>query len=116
MYADYAFYIGTYSGTLTETEYKRLINRANAEINRITSQKAKTATGEILELVKMAECAVVDELSVQAFGGSGDVTSESNDGLSRSYATGAVAKSSRQRIDAAAFTYLCNTNLLYVGI
>ncbi len=116
MYADYGFYTGTYNGTLTETEYNRLIVRATAEINRITSQRAKTATGEVLELVKMAECAVVDELSLQALGGSGDVTSESNDGISRSYATGVVSKSSRQRIDAAAFTFLCNTNLLYVGI
>lgn len=116
MYSNYGFYSGTYNGTLTETEYNRLIIRANAEINRITSQKAKTATEEILELVKLAECAVVDELSLQALGGSGDVTSESNDGISRSYATGVVSKSSRQRIDAAAYTYLSGTNLLYVGI
>lgn len=116
MYADYAFYTGTFNGILTETEYKRLVIRATAEIDRITSGRSKTATGDNLEAVKMAECAVTDELSMQAIGGSGDVTSESNDGISRSYATGAVSKSSRQRIDAAAFTWLNNTNLLYVGI
>lgn len=116
MYADYAFYVGTFKGNLTEAEYDRLCIRANAEINRMTSQRAKTATGEVLELVKYAECAVIDELSTQSAGGSGDVTSESNDGISRSYATGAVAKSSRQRIDAAAYTFLCNTNLLCVAI
>ena len=116
MYADFAYYRDTYSGILTEAEYRRFSVRAAAEINRITSNKAKTATGEDLEAVKMAECAVIDELSYQSFGGSGDVTSESNDGISRSYATGAVSKSSRQRIDAAAFTWLSNTNLLFVGI
>ena len=116
MYADYAFYTGTYNGALTEAEYDRFGVRATAEINRITSQRAKTATGEDMELVKFAECAVIDELSYQSLGGSGDVTSESNDGISRSYATGAVAKSSRQRIEAAAFTWLSNTNLLFVGI
>lgn len=116
MYADYAFYTGTYNGTLTEAEYNRFSVRATAEINRITSQKAAMATGEDLELVRHAECAVIDELSYQSLGGSGDVTSESNDGISRSYATGAVAKSSRQRIDAAAFTWLSNTNLLFCGI
>lgn len=116
MYADYAFYTGTFNGILTETEYNRLVIRATAEIDRITSGRSKTATGDNLEAVKMAECAVTDELSMQAIGGSGDVTSESNDGISRSYATGAVSKSSRQRIDAAAFTWLNNTNLLYVGI
>lgn len=116
MYADYAFYTGAYKGILTEAEYNELVIRATAEIDRITSMRAKTATGEILEVVKMAECAVVDELSMQAMGGSGDITSENNDGISRSYATGTVAKSSRQRIDAVAFTWLNNTNLLFVGI
>ena len=116
MYVDYAFYTDTYNGLLTEAEFLRFGVRATAEINRITSQKAKNATGEVLELVKLAECAVIDELSYQSLGGSGDVTSESNDGISRSYATGAVSKSSRQRIDAAAYTWLCDTNLLFVGI
>lgn len=116
MYGNYAFYTDTYNGKLKETEYDRLGVRATAEIDRITTCKAKNATGEEMELVKLAECAVIDELSFQSSGGSGDVTSESNDGLSRSYATGAVSKSSRQRIDAAAYTWLCNTNLLYCGI
>lgn len=116
MYADFTFYQETYNGTLTETEFMRLEVRAAAEIDRMTSNKAKTATGEDVEKVKFAECAVIDELSHQSIGGSGDVTSESNDGISKSYATGAVAKSSRQRIDAAAITWLCNTNLLFCGV
>ena len=116
MYADYTFYTGTYNGALTEAEFLRYGVRATGEINRITSKRAKEATGEDLELVKFAECAVIDELSYQSLGGSGDVTSESNDGVSRSYATGSVSKSSRQRIDAAAFTWLSDTNLLFVGI
>lgn len=116
MYADFTFYQETYNGALTETEYNRFSVRANAEIDRMTFNKAKTATGEDIERVKMAECAVIDELSYQAIGGSGDVTSESNDGISKSYSTGAVAKSSRQRIDAAAYTWLSNTNLLFCGI
>lgn len=120
MYADYTFYKDTYNGILTEAEFARYSVRATAEINRITSNKANNATGETLEAVKMAVCAVIDELSNQLLGGNGigngDVTSENNDGIARSYATGAVAKSSRQRIDAAAFTWLNNTNLLFVGI
>jgi hypothetical protein len=116
MYSDFSFYKDTYNGALTETEYTRFSVRAMAEIDRITSNKAKTATSEDIELVKLAECAVIDELSYQSLGGSGDVTSESNDGISRSYATGVVSKSSRQRIDAAAFTFLNNTNLLFCGI
>ena len=99
MYSDYSFYTNSFGGALTEAEYLRFSVRASAEIDRMTSQ-----------------CAVIDELSYQSIGGSGDVTSESNDGVSKSYATGAVAKSSRQRIDAAAYTWLCNTNLLFCGI
>lgn len=116
MYSDYAFYTNIYNGALTEAEYNRFSVRAMAEINRMTSNRAKTATEEDAENVKLAECAVIDELNYQSFGGHGDVVSESNDGISRSYATGVVSKSSRQRIDAAAYTWLCNTNLLYVGV
>lgn len=115
-YAGYGFYSDTYKGTLSATAFDRLSVRATAEINRITFGRAKTATGDDLEAVRLAECAVIDELAYQSSGGSGDVTSESNDGISRSYATGAVAKSSRQRIDAAAYTYLCNTNLCIAAI
>ena len=116
MYADYAFYTNEYRGSLKEDEYIRLAVRAKAEIDRLTLQRAKTATGADLEAVKLAMCSVIDELSYQSAGGSGDVTSESNDGISKSYATGAVSKSSRQRIDAAAYTYLNGTNLLFCGI
>ena len=115
MYADFAFYSGTYKGIVSEPEYDRLAVRAAAEINRMTFNRAKTATGDDLIAVQFAECAVVDELSNQAVGGSGDVTSESNDGISRSYAT-ATAKSSRQRIDAAAHTWLCVTDLCAVPV
>lgn len=116
MYADYGFYMTTYRGTLSAATFDRLSVRATAEINRLTLGRAAKATGTDLEAVKYAECAVIDELSYQAQGGSGDVTSESNDGISRSYATGAVAKSSRQRIDAAALTWLSATNLCAVAI
>lgn len=116
MYSDYAFYKEKFLGVLSNTEYNRLGVRATAEIDRMTFGKAKNAEGETLDAVKFAECAVIDELSYQGFGGAGDVTSESNDGISRSYATGVVAKSARQRIDAIAHTWLANTNLCAVPI
>lgn len=116
MRADFAFYSEQYKGTATEAEFDRLSVRVSAEIDRITSNRAKDATGLDLVAVKLAECSVMDEILFQADGGSGDVTSESNDGISRSYATGAVSKSSRQRIEAAAYTYLAVTNLIFAGI
>ena len=113
MYSDFSFYKDTYNGVLTEAEYTRYGVRATAEIDCITSQRSKTATGDDLELLKFAECAVIDELGKQADGGI--ITAESNDGISRSYAAETV-KTSQQRIFAAAFTWLHGSNLLYCGI
>lgn len=114
MYADYNFYADTYLGTVSEPEHARLAVRAAAHIDRITFGRAKTATGTDLEAVKMAECAVVDELDLQARGGI--VTSETNDGISRSYAAGSVVKSNTRRIYDAAAVFLQGTNLLFTGV
>lgn len=114
-YSDYAFYSGEYKGTLAENDYTRLLPRATAEIDRMTFNRARTATEDVLKAVKFAECAVIEELNYQGMSGAGDVVSESNDGISRSYASG-IAKTGRQRINAAADTYLCNTNLCAVPV
>ena len=113
MYADYKYYTGTFYGTLREEEYNRLSVRATAEINRITNNRAATATGADLEAVKLAHCAVVDELYKIEMGG--DIASESNDGVSRSYASG-TARSKAQRIVEAARVYLDSTNLCFAGV
>lgn len=114
MYSDYAFYLDDYKGTVSEADFTRLSVLATAHINRITNGKAKTATEQDLDAVKLAECAIIDELERQEHGGI--VTSESNDGVSRSYATSAVVKSASQRIYAVAEIFLSGTNLLYVGV
>lgn len=115
MYADFAFYLNEYQGqALTEAEFSRLSILANAHIDRITHGRAATATGADLVAVKMAMCAVIDELDRQEHGGI--VTAESNDGISRSYATGSVIKSATQRIDSAAEVYLYNSNLMFAGV
>lgn len=114
MYADYTFYASEYKGTLTEAAFSRLSKLATAHIDKITNQRAKTATGADLEAVKMAVCAVIEELEKQEHGGI--VTSETNDGISRSYAVGSVVKSSAQRIYDVAAVYLSGTNLLFAGV
>lgn len=114
MRADYLFYQGEYLGTVSEDEFSRLAIRAGAEINRLTMGRAATATGADLEAVKMAECAVIDELYHIAQGG--DITSETNDGISRSFASGGVVLSKAQRITAAASPWLSGTNMLFVGV
>lgn len=114
-YSDYSFYLSEYRGTIPEAEYSRLLPRAAAEIDRMTFNRARNASGDSLAAVKMAECAVIDELNYQGTAGAGDVTSESNDGISRSYAAG-TAKTARQRINAAADTYLAMTGFCAVPI
>lgn len=114
MYADYTFYLNDYKGTAGEKTFSRLSVLATAHINRITANRATTATGTDLEAVKMAVCSIVDELEKQEQGGI--VTAESNDGISKSFATGTVVKSSTQRIYSAAEVFLCNTNLLFAGV
>lgn len=113
MYADYAFYRETYFGNLSEDEYDRLSVRGKAEVDRLTFGRAATATGDNMVAVQLAQCAVVDELAYMERGG--EITSESNDGVSRSYAAGAV-RSKTQRIADAARVYLAATNLCYAGV
>lgn len=112
MYTDYTFYKDTYNGKAGEEIYSRFSKLANAHVNRITSGRAKTAEGETLEAVKMAECAVIDELEMQDKGGV--ITSESNDGISRSFS--ASTKTAEQRIYSVASVYLSETNLLFAGV
>lgn len=114
MYSDYSFYLNNYKGTIGAESFDRLSVLATAHINRITSNKANIATGADLEAVKLAECAIIDELDKQEKGGI--VTAETNDGISRSYATGTVVKSATQRIYAVAEVYLGATNLLFAGV
>lgn len=114
MYADFTFYQETYRGAVSESEHIRLAVRAAAYVDRMTFGRAKTAKESDLEAVKMAECAIVDELASQEQGGI--ITSETNDGISRSYATGSIVKSSTQRIYAAAEVFLSNTNLCFAGV
>lgn len=112
MYADFTFYQNGYHGAATQADYTRLVIRATAYIDRMTNGRAKTAAGDDLAAVKLAECAVVDELLTQEQGGI--VTSESNDGISRSY--GSVVRSNMQRVYEAANVFLCNTNLCFAGV
>ena len=113
MYADFTFYTMDYYGDLDERNFERLSNRARYEIDRITAGRASDAKGKDLEAVQFAQCAVVDELYTIEQGG--DIASESNDGISRSYANG-TARSKIQRINEAARVYLDSTNLCFVGV
>ena len=112
MYADYDFYKTEYSGELGEAEYSRFSKLATAHIDRLTNNRAKTATGADLEAVKRAECGIVDELDLLDKGGF--VSAESNDGISRTYAV--AVRTPERRIYDVARVYLHNTNLMFAGV
>lgn len=114
MYADYTFYLNDYQGTNTEAVFSRLMPLATAYVIKFTYGKSTLAKGADLLAVKMAFCAIIDELYKQEQGGV--VASETNDGMSRTFAQGSVIKTASQRVYSVAETYLSSTNLLYVGV
>lgn len=108
--ADYGFYTAVYGGQLAEAEFNRLRARARLEIENLTFGRAYSVTDEdTITRVKMAECAVVDELSRMR---NGVLSSASNDGYSETYVT---SRTALQRINDAAARYLALTGLTFAG-
>ena len=108
-YADFDFYSGTFLGMANQADFTRLCPQAGAVIDRCTAGRAESAQGDALNMVKMAQCAVIDALLRQENGGC--VLEETNDGISRRYAE-AGARSRRQELEAAAELYLWRTGLM----
>ena len=116
VYADYAYYTQTYGGTMPEVEYKRLSRMASAYLDRVTFDRITAGQPEeIMEKVRAACCAVADTYLLNEQGGG--IASETNDGVSISYALGVTnAKSENQRLREAVSLYLDNTGLFYRGV
>ena len=110
---DYAFYHGEYGGTLPEEHFVRLRCRASAYLASITLGKSgiRTLPKQVLQSVNMALCAVVDAMYKAENGG--DISSETNDGISVTYA--ARTGTAEQRLRNAAAPFLSGTGLLYRG-
>lgn len=108
--ADYNFYNLTYGGTIAEEDFNRLRKRACIEIENMTFGRVNGAKDtETVERVKLAECAVIDELTRIE---NGVVVSASNDGYSETYQ---VNRNARQRLSDVAARYLALTGLMYCG-
>lgn len=110
----YAFYISQYGGKLPDNEFKRLQGRASAFLASLTLGRSES---EALlpwqkNLVQMALCAVIDATFDTENGG--QIVSESNDGISVSYAA-KVQQTDEKRLYDAAEQYLASTGLLYRG-
>lgn len=111
---DYTFYTLSYGGTLPETDFSRLRGRASASLAALTLGKSELQTlpAPVQNSVKMALCAVVDAMHKAENGG--DVASESNDGISVTYAAKAQ-QTEQQRLYDVAAAHLAWTGLLYRG-
>ena len=110
MYADYAFYTGTYQGEdIPEADWRRISARADAFVDRLTYGRLHHGW-EVTEAVKMACCAVAEALHAQqaaqdqgAKAAAAGIKSENSDGYSVSYGahTDMQAAMEAQMLEAA---------------
>lgn len=134
VYADFAYYSGTYMGTVSEENFPRLAVRASSFLDYYTLNKAKNNAD--LDAVKMCCCALVDKYAVieaaqalamknlaNAAANDAEVKSETVGSYSRTLATGGEsALSALNATDGAkkllaetCMEYLAHTGLLYRG-
>lgn len=114
MYATYEFYRDQYCGTMSETDFPRLAVRVSGYLDQVTRDRipAGWETGRHADRIRMACCAVADAWLLNEQGGG--VVSESNDGISITYAK--AAKDDQLRLYDAAMMYLGRTGLMSLGV
>ena len=120
----YEWYKATYGGALDENTFKRLSSQgflfADAMTEYRLGKRWLGLSDSVRGAVMSAICAYVDQAEIEESGG--PVVSETNDGISRTYASnnttsgnsgaGATAKG---RLSAALRVYLAPTGLLCRG-
>ena len=121
MYADYAYYQGTYCGSLlTEEQWPAASRAADAYIDRITFDRLRHGV-PVDDAVRMAACAaaeVADRLQTAQAGRKPGLAGFNNDGYSESYAGTAadLAAQEQSEIGAAVDLYFPRSHpLRYAG-
>ena len=132
-YADYAYYAGTYLGSVSEEDFPRLAVRASSFLDYYTQNRAKDNAD--LDAVKMCCCALVNQYRLieaaqalaaarlTAAAAGDDVKSETVGSYSRTLATGGEAAAAaltsadgaKKLLAATCTAYLAHTGLLYRG-
>lgn len=134
VYADFAYYSGTYMGTVSEENFPRLAVRASSFLDYYTLNKAKDNAD--LDAVKMCCCALVDKYAVieaaqalavknlaNAAANDAEVKSETVGSYSRTFATGgesalsalSATDGAKKLLAETCMEYLAHTGLLYRG-
>lgn len=110
---DYGFYTAVYGGELPETEFGRFRGRACACLAALTmGRSCGPLPPHIKNCVDMTACALVEAMHKVENGG--DIVSESNDGISVTYAAKAQQTDEKRFYDVVA-GQLAWTGLLYRG-
>lgn len=114
VYANYEYYKGEYHGNVikTEDDFLRLAPKASAWLDRLTFGRSKDNFSQ--EPVQMACCAVCDEMLRQEPTEGREISTEANDGVSVSYASG--GKSADRKLYDATALYLMSTGMMYRGV
>jgi hypothetical protein len=123
VYADYAFYSTSFLGTAIESSnFPRLALRASRIIDQVTFGRANSVITEntdadTIELIKMATCAVAEEMFAEEQSGNLDgVTSERVGSYSVTFGAGSKnAMSNEEKQERAARLYLGFTGLMFKG-
>jgi len=116
-YADYTYYLQTYVGNaISQADFPRLAARASEQIDRLTFGRAASDTDNT-NAIKMAMCAVAEEIqAVENDGGTDAIQSESIGSSSVTYADTSTRRQTKaQRYTNAARTYLGDTGLMFAG-
>lgn len=123
-YADYAFYSGTWHGTMPEADFDKWADRASLEIDRVTFDRAADAPDSMSKRLQLCCCALADQLeawaALDAKTQAGAVASENVDGYSVSWRDGgtpAEMRADRRSIlSGICSDYLTYPeNLMYTG-
>lgn len=113
--ADYVFYQEVYHGTMSENDFSRLIFRASIYVRRLIFGRDQACLPSTMEdRVRMAQCAVVDAMLKNEQGGG--IVSETNDGVSVTYAASKSTATDGQRLYQAAAEFLADTGLMFQGV
>lgn len=111
---NYNFYSTVYHGTLPEEVFNRLIVKASSYLAAVTLGKSnlQCLPTHVKEAIDITLCALVDEMHHMESGG--DIASETNDGISRTYA-GRKQQSDAEKYASVIAEHLAWTGLLYRG-
>ena len=114
-YVDYNFYAECYHGSaISDEAFENVELEAEAFVNMVTFGRIERLE-EIPIQVKYAVCSVADTVANYSEFRKNNISSESNDGYSITYATQVTNDECQREMLAKARRWLSNTGLMYRG-